>query len=96
MNVQRLCKSLGWIIEFLCFLNASMTEEALLDKVQELSDLELAVLLCLVAQEHCIIDTEPDSLDDLVLELQLVCRRPIHSERTCLFNIFRSLPMCLA
>lgn len=49
-----------------------MADEAFLDKVQDLSDLELAALLCLVAQEHCIIDTEPDSLDDLVLELQLV------------------------
>jgi hypothetical protein len=49
-----------------------MAEEALLDKVQDLSDLELAALLCLVAQEHCIIDTEPDALDELVLELQLV------------------------
>jgi hypothetical protein len=49
-----------------------MADEELLDKVQDLSDLELAALLCLVAQEHCIIDTEPDSLDDLVLELQLV------------------------
>ena len=49
-----------------------MAEEALLDNVQDLSDLELAALLCLVAQEHCIIDTEPDVLDELVLELQLV------------------------
>ena len=49
-----------------------MADENLLDKVQELSDLELAALLCLTAEEHCIIDTEPDALDDLVLELQLV------------------------
>lgn len=50
-----------------------MAHEALIDKVHELSDLELATLLCLVAQEHCIIDTDPDVLDDLVTELQLVC-----------------------
>lgn len=49
-----------------------MADEGLFNKVQDLSDLELAALLCLVAQEHCIIDTEPDCLDDLVLELQLV------------------------
>ena len=49
-----------------------MEEDALLDKVQDLSDLELAALLCLIAQEHCIIDTEPDALDKLVLELKLV------------------------
>lgn len=49
-----------------------MAEKALLDKVHDLSDLELAALICLVAQEHCIIDTEPDALDDLVQELELV------------------------
>jgi hypothetical protein len=49
-----------------------MAEEALLNKIQDLSDLELAALLCLTAQEHCIVDTEPDSLDDLVHELRLV------------------------
>lgn len=58
-------------MNFLCFPIA-MTDEDLLDKVQDLSDLELAALLCLTAQEHCIMDTEPDALDDLVLELQLV------------------------
>lgn len=49
-----------------------MADETLIEKVHELSDLELAALICLVAQEHCIIDTEPDALDDLVQELQLV------------------------
>lgn len=58
-------------MNFLCF-PTTMADEGLLEKVQELSDLELAALLCLTAQEHCIIDTEPDALDDLVLELQLV------------------------
>jgi len=59
------------ILNFL-FFPAAMVDEGLLDKVQDLSDLELAALLCLTAQEHCIIDTVPDALDDLVLELQLV------------------------
>jgi hypothetical protein len=49
-----------------------MAEKTLLDKVHDLSDLELAALICLVAQENCIIDTEPDALDDLVQELELV------------------------
>lgn len=49
-----------------------MAEDAIISKVQDLSDLELATLICLVAQEHCIIDTEPDALDDLAQELELV------------------------
>lgn len=49
-----------------------MADDTLIDKVHELSDLELAALICLVAQEHCIIDTDPDAIDDLVQELQLV------------------------
>ena len=49
-----------------------MADETLLDKVHELSDLELAALICFVAQEHCIIDTEPDSIDELAQELELV------------------------
>jgi hypothetical protein len=62
---------LSFNVNFL-YLPAAMADEELLDKVQDLSDLELAALLCLTAQEHCIIDTEPDALGDLVLELQLV------------------------
>lgn len=49
-----------------------MTDEVLLDKVQDLSDLELAALLCLTTQEHCIIDTNAEAVDDLVQELRLV------------------------
>lgn len=49
-----------------------MADATLLEKVHELSDLELATLICLVSQEHCIIDTEPDMIDDLAQELQLV------------------------
>lgn len=53
-----------------------MAEDALINKVHDLSDLELATLLCLTAQEHCIVDTEPDVLDDLVHELRLVSECP--------------------
>jgi hypothetical protein len=49
-----------------------MADESLIGKIHDLSDLELAVLICLVAKEHCIIDTEPDALDELVEELELV------------------------
>ena len=47
-------------------------QQPLIEKVHELSDLELAALICLIAQEHCIIDTEPDALDEIVEELELV------------------------
>lgn len=50
-----------------------MADEALITKIHELSDLELAALICLVAEEHCIIDTDSEALDDLVQELELVC-----------------------
>lgn len=53
-----------------------MADETLLEKVCDLSDLELAVLLCLTAREHCLISTPPDTLDDLVQELQLVAEYP--------------------
>ncbi|PGH27680.1 hypothetical protein AJ80_00695 [Polytolypa hystricis UAMH7299] len=44
----------------------------LFDRIEDLSDLEIAILLCLVAKEHCIIDTQRDVLDDLETELRLV------------------------
>ncbi|KAI1335231.1 hypothetical protein F5Y15DRAFT_398573 [Xylariaceae sp. FL0016] len=49
-----------------------MADEELLHKIQNLGDLDLAALLCLISREHCIISTEPPALDDLVAELQLV------------------------
>ncbi|KAF1834663.1 hypothetical protein BDW02DRAFT_323358 [Decorospora gaudefroyi] len=41
-------------------------------KVQALSDLELAVLICLVADQHCIIEAENSRLGDVQEELKLV------------------------
>lgn len=52
-----------------------MADEALIDKVHDLSDLELAALICLITQEHCIINTAPEVLDDLVQELELVASK---------------------
>lgn len=49
-----------------------MADEALLQKVHGLSDLELAALLSLVSREHCVLSTRPDALYDLVEELRLV------------------------
>ena len=43
------------------------------DKVSSLSDLELAALLCLANEEHCIIEAEPEAIEDVVQELRLVC-----------------------
>lgn len=42
------------------------------EKVQSLSDLELAVLICLVADQHCIIETEAESTRSVQDELRLV------------------------
>jgi hypothetical protein len=55
------------------FLYGLMADETLLNKIHELSDLELAALICLIAEEHCIINTVSEALDDLVQELELVC-----------------------
>ncbi|KAL2197387.1 hypothetical protein P885DRAFT_35161 [Corynascus similis CBS 632.67] len=52
-----------------------MADQQLLDKVHSLSDLELAALLCLIAREHCLISTEPDSVDELAEELRLIASK---------------------
>ena len=43
------------------------------DIAQQLSDLEVALLLCLVAREHCLIETTSHCINDLAKELALVC-----------------------
>ncbi|PHH90924.1 hypothetical protein CDD83_2262 [Cordyceps sp. RAO-2017] len=48
---------------------------ALLARVHDLSDLELALLLCLVSREHGLLSTPAEAIDDLVRELQLVAGR---------------------
>ena len=42
-------------------------------KIHELGDLELAVLVCLVAQQHCIFSTNAESNRELQHELRLLC-----------------------
>ncbi|KAL2362335.1 hypothetical protein RJZ56_004755 [Blastomyces dermatitidis] len=49
-----------------------MDYPSLHDRVEDLSDIEVVVLLSLVAREHCIIDTEREVLDDLENELILI------------------------
>ena len=43
------------------------------NKIQELGDLELAVLVCLIAREHCIFSASNTSRHDLRDELRLIC-----------------------
>lgn len=45
----------------------------LIEKVQGLTDLEHAVLVTLMAGEHCIIESEADVLGSVEEELKLVC-----------------------
>lgn len=56
-------------------LNSPMADKHILDKVHGLSNVELACLLSLISNEHCIISTPADSLDELVTELQLISER---------------------
>ncbi|CDM31033.1 hypothetical protein DTO013E5_327 [Penicillium roqueforti] len=42
------------------------------DIAQQLSDLEVALLLCLVAREHCLIETTSHCINDLAKELALI------------------------
>lgn len=59
-----------------------MADEELLHKIQGLGDLDLAALLCLISREHCIIGTEPEAMDDLVAELQLVATETFNLKPT--------------
>ncbi|KAI1043337.1 hypothetical protein LB505_002032 [Fusarium chuoi] len=52
-----------------------MADDGLLDKVHALSDLELALLLCLISREHCLVSTPSDAINDLTQELQLVATK---------------------
>ena len=51
----------------------------LVERVQKLSDLELATLLCLIAKQHCCIEVEDNLVDGLAQELALVCSGPFLS-----------------
>ncbi|KAI4243600.1 MAG: hypothetical protein L6R40_003424 [Gallowayella cf. fulva] len=49
-----------------------MPTSELVQRVEELDDLELALLLGVLAHEHCLIETEDEALDSLQQELQLI------------------------
>lgn len=49
-----------------------MSSGQVFHKVEELSDLELALLLSLVANEHCLIRSGKGFIESLGQELQLV------------------------
>lgn len=62
-----------------------MEASSFVEQVEEMTDLELAVLLSLIAQHHCMIQVDDDLVDDLASELALVCRlffSPNHSHRS--------------
>jgi hypothetical protein len=50
----------------------TMEDETVASLAQNLGDLELAALLCLIANQHCIIKTDRSTLDTLEQELKLV------------------------
>lgn len=56
----------------------AMVDQGLLARVHDLTDLELALLLCLVSREHGLLSTPADALDDLVHELRLVLGPACH------------------
>lgn len=49
-----------------------MDHPGLEEAVQQLSDLEVALLLSLAAREHCLIETTGDAIQDLAKDLALV------------------------
>lgn len=54
-----------------------MDDTRLEEFVRQLSDLEVALFLSLVAREHCLIETTGDLIDDLAKELALVLQLPL-------------------
>ena len=60
-----------------------MDLSAIVEKAQGLSDIELAILLCLMASQHCIIRTACDALAALTEEIQCVRVRALKSESEC-------------
>ena len=44
----------------------------LIERVQELTDVELAMLVSLIAGQHCVVQTENEAINSLEQEIQLV------------------------
>lgn len=49
-----------------------MGDPRLIERIQNLTDLELALLVSLIARQHCLIEAEEDALHPLQQEIQLV------------------------
>lgn len=58
--------------------------------VSDLTDLELAVLLALIRQEHCVIETNSSNVENVAGELALVKEIPY----VCLFRETDSVQIC--
>ena len=71
---------------------AGIDQGSLINKVRNLSDLELATLLCLVAGQHCIIETEDEGLNQLAQELGLVCQYRSPQTSICFHTYQHRLP----
>jgi hypothetical protein len=76
---EGICRNLTFYVRNLHHIGLSdtlivnkMAWQDLIERIHDLSDLELATLLCLIAKEHCIVETDGRSLNDLEQELQLV------------------------
>ena len=52
----------------------TMLPAALIERVQNLTDLELAMLLSLMAGQHCVITAEQGELESMEQEVHLVLR----------------------
>ena len=49
-----------------------MNPAGLVENIQDLTDLELAVLVSLLAGQHCLVETESEAVESAAQELQLV------------------------
>jgi len=61
-----------------------MDREHIADLVHQLNDVELAVLLSLVARKHCILTTEPECLELLRQQIELVS---LYLKSWCFSNV---------
>lgn len=54
-----------------------MDESSLDDIAGQLTDLEVAIFLCLVAHEQCLVETTAECIHDLAKELALVSKASV-------------------
>lgn len=71
-----------------------MELSTIVEKAQGLGDVELAILLCLMAREHCILRTDHARLASLRKEVQVVCAEIYNTRRIAELRN-RCLRLCL-